>query len=108
MNGVIMAVAFIGLTVLGYVLIQTFKTMYQETTASAPKYGWTASISDTLISLDGLKVVTLIVCMAYLTNFAVTKSYANDVPRQYKRKTECVYNPENESKYCKSYVTIKR
>lgn len=108
MNGVIMAVAFIGLTVLGYVLIQTFKTMYQNTTESAEKYGWTASVSDTLISLDGLKMLVLISCMGYLTNFAITKSYANGVPHQYKRKTECVYNPENESKYCKSYVTIKR
>lgn len=103
-----MAVAFIGLTVLGYVLIQTFKTMYQNTTESAEKYGWTASVSDSLISLDGLKMLVLIACMGYLTNFAITKSYANGVPHQYKRKTECVYNSENESKYCKSYVTIKR
>lgn len=108
MNGVIIAVAFIGLSVLGYILIQTFKTMYQEITTSAKKYGWAASVSDTMISLDGLKAATLIVCMTYLTNFTITKSYANNVPHQYKRKAECVYDPENDSKYCKSYVTIKR
>jgi hypothetical protein len=108
MNGVIMAVAFIGLTVLGYILIQTFKTIYQNITESAEKYGLTASISDSFISLDSLKIAILVTCMGYLTNFAITKNYANDVPHQYKRKTECVYNPENDSKYCKSYVTIKR
>lgn len=108
MNDVIMAVAFIGLTVLGYILIQTFKTMCQNITESAEKYGWTTSILDSFISLDSLKMVTLVACMVYLTNFVITKSYANNAPHQYKRKTECVYNPENESKYCKSYVTIKK